>query len=105
VLVCVIPTLTAATYSSLLKRTLGSRLRLVLWAQDLVLAGAEALDLGPTARRLLDSARGAERFAAAAADAIVACSPGLRDHFLSIGADRRAGSPGRGSHPAAAGPV
>jgi colanic acid biosynthesis glycosyl transferase WcaI len=53
--------------------------------QDLVLAGANALELGPKARRLLDSAERAERFAAAAADLIVACSPGFRDHFLSLG--------------------
>jgi colanic acid biosynthesis glycosyl transferase WcaI len=85
VLVCLIPTLTAATYSALLKRTFGSRLRLVLWVQDLVLAGADALDLGPSVRRLLDSARRAERFAAAAADRVVVCSPGFRDYFLSLG--------------------
>ena len=55
VLVCVIPTLLAATYAAALARVL--KKRLVLWIQDLVLSAAASVGVGPTASRFLSATR------------------------------------------------
>lgn len=85
VIVCVIPTLLAATYAAVLARTLNKRL--VLWVQDLVLAAAESLGVGTTAMRLLSAARALEKGAVRAADTVVVCSRGFRDYLIDGGAD------------------
>jgi colanic acid biosynthesis glycosyl transferase WcaI len=60
----------------------------VLWVQDLVLAGAAAVDgAGPVGRRALGLAARAERSAFRAADRLVVCSPGFRDHALGLGVE------------------
>jgi colanic acid biosynthesis glycosyl transferase WcaI len=81
VLLCVVPTLLAATYATILPR----RLRVVLWVQDLVVAGAGALRLGGAARRAVAASALLERRAAQHADRVVVCSSGFRDHFMARG--------------------
>jgi colanic acid biosynthesis glycosyl transferase WcaI len=83
VLVCVVPTVLAATYATLLPR----RPRVVLWVQDLIAAAARSLELGPAARRALAPIAALERFAARRADSVIVCSPGFRDHFVASGVD------------------
>ena len=83
VLLCVVPTLLAAAYATVLPR----RPRVVLWVQDLVLAGANALEPGGLARRALASAAALERAVVRRADRVVACSPSFRNHFVAQGAD------------------
>jgi colanic acid biosynthesis glycosyl transferase WcaI len=85
VIVCVVPTLLAATYAAGLARVLGKRL--VLWVQDLVLSAAESVGVGSSASRVLSLARRLEQRAVRAADAVVACSPGFREYLADGGAD------------------
>jgi colanic acid biosynthesis glycosyl transferase WcaI len=86
ILVCVVPTLTAAALSAALRRV-SPRLRLVLWIQDLVLpAAASVPDLGRLSRAILGGASVIDRFAARSADGIVVCSPGFTKHLLDLGA-------------------
>jgi colanic acid biosynthesis glycosyl transferase WcaI len=85
VVVCVIPTLLAAAYAGEIARTF--RKRLVLWVQDLVLAAAPAVGVGPFATRVLSAARRVEQRAARAADLIVVCSPGFREYLVAGGAE------------------
>jgi colanic acid biosynthesis glycosyl transferase WcaI len=87
VIVCVIPTLLAATYAAALARVL--KKRLVLWIQDLVLSAAASVGAGPTALRVLSATRSLEQLAVRAADAVVVCSPGFRDYLGDGGADPR----------------
>src|SRR3954454_3662192 len=61
VIVCVVPTLLAATFASGLARVFDKRL--VLWVQDLVLAAAESVGVGATASRVLTAARRLEQMA------------------------------------------
>jgi colanic acid biosynthesis glycosyl transferase WcaI len=93
VLVCVVPSVTAAVYGSVLTRVRRLRrrpLRFVLWMQDLVFSAAASVDgLGSGARRLLDTARVAEKDAVRAADRIVVCSPGFRAYLVDRGLDGR----------------
>lgn len=86
VVVCVVPTLLAAAYATHVPR----RPRVVLWVQDLVVAGAAALEAGRAARAALTAANGLERRTVRRADRVVVCSPGFRDHFVrnGLGADR-----------------
>jgi colanic acid biosynthesis glycosyl transferase WcaI len=86
VLVCVVPSLLAASYARVVKAA-RSRCRLVLWFQDLVAEGAAALEPSPLARRGLALARRAERFAAGGADRVIVCSPGFRDYLVRLGAN------------------
>jgi colanic acid biosynthesis glycosyl transferase WcaI len=85
VIVCVVPTLLAATFAAGLARTLDKRL--VLWVQDLVLAAAASVGVGTTASRLLAAARRLEQLAVQAADTVVVCSPGFREYLIEGGAD------------------
>jgi colanic acid biosynthesis glycosyl transferase WcaI len=87
VIVCVVPTLLAAAYAAVLAR--GSRKRLVLWVQDLVLAAAGSVGVGTTGSRALSLARRLERATVRAADRVAVCSPGFRDYLITVGADRR----------------
>ncbi len=92
-LICVVPSLAAAVYASLIARSL--RLarhgpRLVLWVQDLVFSAASSVHgAEPRARQLFRTGRLAEREAARAAEQIVVCSPGFRDYFVELGLDER----------------
>jgi colanic acid biosynthesis glycosyl transferase WcaI len=87
VLVCVVPSLLAAAAAARLVRR-HPQTRLVLWVQDLVLQGALALgDVGAVERRLLSAVRRLETQAFRAADRIVVCSPGFRDHLTAQGLD------------------
>ncbi len=81
VVLCVIPTLLAATYATSLPR----RPRVVLWVQDLVLRAAASLTMPEAARRALVAAAALERRAVERADRVVVCSPGFRDYFLGSG--------------------
>jgi colanic acid biosynthesis glycosyl transferase WcaI len=85
VLVCVVPTLTAAFYAAL-AHAARPRFRLVLWLQDLVLRAAEAVD-GTTRipRRVMHVAGLAERSAVRQADAIIVCSPGFHEYLRKRG--------------------
>ena len=83
VVLCVIPTLLAATYATSLPR----RPRVVLWVQDLVLQAAASLTMPAAARRALRVASALERRAVDHAERVVVCSPGFRDHFVRNGAD------------------
>jgi colanic acid biosynthesis glycosyl transferase WcaI len=85
VIVCVVPTLLAATYAAGLARVL--KRRLVLWVQDLVLAAAASVGAGAAASRVLSAARHLEQAAVRAADSVVVCSPGFRDYLVAGGAD------------------
>src|SRR3954447_13574315 len=68
VIVCVVPTLLAATYAAAVARAFGKRL--VLWVQDLVLDAAASVDGGPAASRAIAGARILERAAAKQAQTI-----------------------------------
>lgn len=83
VLLCVVPTLLAAAYATLLPR----RPRVVLWVQDLVVQAAGAVAGSGRVGRILAAAAAVERRAVARADAVVVCSPGFRDYFVRHGAD------------------
>lgn len=83
VVLCVIPTLLAATYATSLPR----RPRVILWVQDLVLEAAATVAMSAVARRVLAAAATLEQRAIARADRIVVCSPGFREHFVGRGAD------------------
>ena len=85
VVVCVVPTLLAATYAAALARA--TRKRLVLWVQDLVLAAAESIGVGGLASRVLAAARRLEAAVAGSADRIVVCSPGFGDYLVARGVD------------------
>jgi putative colanic acid biosynthesis glycosyltransferase WcaI len=85
VVVCVVPTLLAATYAAGITRLL--RKRLVLWVQDLVISAATAVGVGDVASRILAAACRLEQYAVRAADSIVVCSPGFRDYLVACGAD------------------
>jgi colanic acid biosynthesis glycosyl transferase WcaI len=86
-LVCVVPTLLAATYAAGLARVLNKRL--VLWVQDLVLSAAQSVGVGAGASRILSAAKRLEQAAVRAADAVVVCSPGFRQYLIDGGADAR----------------
>jgi glycosyltransferase involved in cell wall biosynthesis len=92
-LVCVIPSLVAAAYASLLMRALHAarrRPRFILWMQDLVFSAAASVDgLGAGARRLLTTAGFAEKLATQAADCVVVCSPGFRIYLAGRGLDEQ----------------
>jgi colanic acid biosynthesis glycosyl transferase WcaI len=83
VVLCVVPTLLAATYATTLLR----RTRVVLWVQDLVLQAAASVTMPTVARRVLASAAALERRALARADRVVVCSAGFRDAFVRDGID------------------
>lgn len=83
VLICVLPTLLAAAYAT----ALPGRPRVVLWVQDLVLRGADALGLDGVAQRVVKRASALEQSAVMRADRILVCSPGFRDYFVGRGAD------------------
>jgi putative colanic acid biosynthesis glycosyltransferase WcaI len=85
VVVCVIPTLLAATYAAGLAHVF--KKRLVLWIQDLVLAAAASVGVGNGASRVLSAARRLEQAAVRTADTVVVCSPGFRDNLVDGGAD------------------
>jgi colanic acid biosynthesis glycosyl transferase WcaI len=88
VLVCVVPSLLAARCSSLVVQAFrrGRRPRLVLWVQDLVVAGAASVEgSGWGVKHALELARRAERSAVEAADCVVVCSPGFRDYLVERG--------------------
>ncbi len=87
VVVCVVPTLLAATYAAGLARVL--RKRLVLWVQDLVLSAAASVGVGTTATRVLSAMQHLERVAVRSADTVIVCSPGFRDYLVAGGADAR----------------
>src|SRR5213079_1185171 len=85
VIVCVVPTLLAATYAAGLARLL--RKRLVLWVQDLVLRAAVSVGVGGTGAHALSAMQRLERTVVRGADAVVVCSPGFRDYLVEGGAD------------------
>jgi putative colanic acid biosynthesis glycosyltransferase WcaI len=85
VIVCVVPTLLAATYAAGLARA-GNK-RLVLWVQDLVLSAAASVGVGPVASRILSAALRLEQSAVRAADTVIVCSPGFREYLIEGGAD------------------
>jgi colanic acid biosynthesis glycosyl transferase WcaI len=87
VIVCVIPTLVAATYAAGLARAF--KKRLVLWVQDLVLSAAASVGVGPAASRVLSATRRLEQIAVSAADSVIVCSPGFRDYLIAGGAEPR----------------
>ncbi len=87
VVLCVVPTLTAALCAAGIARVLAGRLRLVLWVQDLVLEAAHSVEgIGAVARRAIAAARVVERLAVRGADGVLVCSPGFRDHLVARGA-------------------
>jgi colanic acid biosynthesis glycosyl transferase WcaI len=79
VIVCVIPTLLAATYASSLAKLLNKRL--VLWVQDLVLSAAQAVTVSPVASRALSAAGRLEGLVTRAAERIVVCSSGFEAYL------------------------
>lgn len=82
VIVCLIPTLLAASYATLIARL--ARRRLVLWVQDLVLEAGLSV-VGQRGARALAAASRLERFAFLSADKIVVCSPGFQSYIaLSV---------------------
>lgn len=88
VLVCVVPSLAAASLVAAAVRLSprASRPRLVLWVQDLVLAAARALDRSPRrVNKVLTACERVETAVVAAADAVVVCSPGFRDEYVRRG--------------------
>jgi colanic acid biosynthesis glycosyl transferase WcaI len=87
VVVCVVPTLLAATYAAALTAVV--KKRLVLWIQDLVLSAAASVGVGTAASRVLRAAGRLEQLTVRAADAVVVCSPGFCDYLVAGGADAR----------------
>jgi colanic acid biosynthesis glycosyl transferase WcaI len=89
VLLCVVPSLLAASSAAVLVRAaaaLGRRPRLVLWVQDLVLVAAASVNgAGGTARRLLSALRRVEFATARTGDLVVVCSDGFRDYLVAGG--------------------
>jgi colanic acid biosynthesis glycosyl transferase WcaI len=88
VLVCVVPSLSAAVCAAALARALRAvrrSVRLVFWVQDLVLDAAVVVQGAPRISRLLGVARSAEVNALRAADCVVVCSPGFATYFASAG--------------------
>jgi colanic acid biosynthesis glycosyl transferase WcaI len=85
VIICVIPTLLAATYAAALSRILGKRL--VLWVQDLVLSAAQAVTLSAPATRALSAATKLEGVVVRSADRIVVCSSGFGGYLSRHGVD------------------
>ena len=81
VVVCVVPSLLAATIAATVRR----RVRLVLWVQDLVGLAARSVADAPVAA--LGVASRLERYSAGRADRIVVCSPGFEEHFVRLGID------------------
>ena len=84
VIVCLVPTLLAATYAAGLTRVV--KRRLVLWVQDLVLDAAVSVGVGAAASHVLSAARRLEQAAVRAADSVVVCSPGFREYLIAGGA-------------------
>jgi colanic acid biosynthesis glycosyl transferase WcaI len=84
VIVCVVPTILAATYAAGLARTFDKPL--VLWVQDLVVNAAASVGVGKRARRVLEVARRLEQAAVRVADTVVVCSPGFGDYLIDGGA-------------------
>jgi len=90
VLLCVVPCLTAAATSGVLKRVRRRDGRLVVWVQDLVLGAAGSLEgVGAAARWLISGASTLERVAMRSADAVVVCNPVFADHAVERGAARK----------------
>jgi colanic acid biosynthesis glycosyl transferase WcaI len=85
VIVCVVPTLLAATYAAALSRILSKRL--VLWVQDLVLPAAQAVTLSAAAMRALSAAGRLEGAVVRSADRIVVCSSGFGGYLSRHGVD------------------
>ena len=85
VILCLVPTLLAATYAAGLARV--ARRRLVLWMQDLVLSAAASVGGGTAASHVLSAARRLEQAAVRAADSVIVCSPGFRDNLVAAGGD------------------
>jgi colanic acid biosynthesis glycosyl transferase WcaI len=85
VVVCLVPTLLAATYAAGLARVL--KKRLVLWVQDLVLSAAASVGVSAGGSRVLSVAGLLERSAVRAADSVIVCSPGFREYFARSGAN------------------
>jgi glycosyltransferase involved in cell wall biosynthesis len=83
VVLCIVPTLLAATYASLIPR----RPRLVMWVQDLVIRAAASLSMSSTSRRAIGAATRLERLAFTRADHLVVCSPGFREYLVALGVD------------------
>lgn len=88
VLVCVVPSLGAATLAALMRAVPKGRRRprLVLWVQDLVLLAAHSVsDVGERQRSILRMFESIEMFAMRAADRVIVCSPGFEDYLLGRG--------------------
>jgi colanic acid biosynthesis glycosyl transferase WcaI len=85
VIVCVVPTLLAATYAASLSRILNKRL--VLWVQDLVVSAARSVTMSQPAMRALSVARKVEGAVVRATDRIVVCSSGFGDYLSQHGVD------------------
>jgi colanic acid biosynthesis glycosyl transferase WcaI len=85
VIVCVIPTLLAASYAALLSKAL--KRPLVLWVQDLVLSAAQSVTEGATAARVLAAISRLERSTVRSANRIVVCSAGFGQHLADCGVD------------------
>lgn len=83
VLLCVVPTVLAATYATLLPR----RPRTVLWVQDLVLQAAAAVSMPDVARRAVAAVERLELRAVRRADRVIVCSPGFEEYFVARGVD------------------
>jgi colanic acid biosynthesis glycosyl transferase WcaI len=83
VLLCVVPTLLAAAYAT----HLPGEARVILWVQDLVASAAGSLGLGRLGRAGVAGASALERSAVRAADRVIVCSPGFRDHFICSGVE------------------
>lgn len=82
VLVCLVPSLLAASLAARIPR----RPRLVLWWQDLVIPAALSIGgISRAERRALAAARRLECMAARRADRIVTCSPGFVNHLEALG--------------------
>jgi colanic acid biosynthesis glycosyl transferase WcaI len=85
VIVCVVPTLLAATYAAALGRLLDRPL--VLWVQDLVLSAAQAVTVSGGVSRALSAAKRLEGAAVRSAEKIVVCSSGFGDYLARYGVD------------------
>ncbi len=82
VIVCVVPTLLAATYAAAIAAVLGKRL--VFWVQDLVLAAGLSV-VGKRGARALQLARHVDGIVARSARQLIVCSPGFVEYFVKLG--------------------
>jgi colanic acid biosynthesis glycosyl transferase WcaI len=85
VVVCLVPSLLAASVAASAASVLRSRARVVLWVQDIVAEAAAAVEIGDVGRRAVALAGALDSRTWRRADAVIVCSPGFRERATTAG--------------------